>query len=252
MCDAATQGVISSVVSSKVAAGEMFTAYDVSLAVQESLKQSRAFNPSTHRHRHIKSDVHAAVEAACQGGQYDRNLQNVGAPTPAWVYYPIGGDPASYVPIPRNDGPAPAPVVAADPYTIQIPAPTPAQVANLPAPDPADSNDGDGVDFSRSPDSRGTLTVPAYLLRQAGFTPNAQAYVYIGQDNGKPILEIQNSARSGLDHVAVYTVDYCCNVRVTDSVLENLAEMNASNQRVTPSLFDFEGDSAQIVVRGSN
>jgi hypothetical protein len=240
MCDTATLSTIEEVVRSKVQNNELFTAFDVTLAVQTALKGNGTFDANVHRHRHLKEDVHNVVETYVSGGQYQRNLQSVGAPTPAFVYYPTGGDPSKYVPLARNDGPAVTP--ANDPYTITVPK-TSASATAVASPattyNPTANNVGDGLDnVGRSPDARGTLTVPSYLLRAAGFGFNDQAYVYA---DGNRLVVSKQQPPSPTTSTA-YTVDHSCNVRITKAVLEYAGLSQVAS-------FDFDGDTNGVYVR---
>jgi len=243
MCDTATLSTIEEVVRSKVQSSEMFTAFDVTLAVQAALKANGSFDANEHRHRHLKNDVHNIVESFVSGGQYSRNLQNVGAPTNAFVYYPNGGDPATYVPIARNDGAAP---VANDPYTITVPARAPIQplqvaaaVAAQISPVPQTDNDGDGLDnVGRTPDARGSIIVPSYLLRSVNFVFNDSAYV---RADGNTLVVSHVTPTDGSTYTT-YTVDHSCNVRITKAVLEYAGLSNAAS-------FDFERVGDTIVVK---
>jgi len=233
MCDSTTISLIDEVVSQKVSDGEMFTAYDVTLAVQELLKKSGLFDHTQHRHKYIKNDVHRSAETAVLSGQYSRNLQNVGAPTPANVYFPIGKDPSNYVPLTRTDAPQSQKQDSsvAGPHTITIPA--------LMAPEVDDDGDGSFVD--RKPDARGTICVPAFLLRAVGFKPQDVAYTLAGTDSTGAYLSVSNNKANG--HMVSYTVDHACNVRITKATLD-YAGLNGKS-------YDFEADLANqcVVVR---
>jgi hypothetical protein len=234
MCDSATLSLIDQEVDRKVQSGVQFTAFDVTLAVQETLKAQNKFDQNAHRHRHLKNDVHRAIDGVVTSGQYNRSLQDVGAPSQAYVYYPVGTDPSTYTPIKRKD----TPVVSADPYAINVPAPS-SSVAVAPAATAVD-DDGDGSDVGRKVDARGSLLVPAFLLRQLGFVEGDQAYVshhhVIGGDD---FLAVSAQKSPGND-VATYTVDYHGCVRLTQAVLayafRNVdsydCEYDAPNQRV--------------------
>ena len=77
-------------VGRKVAAGEMFTALDVSRAVQDQGFWAR--------HRHMREAVHALFEAGCMGPEYGRSLCDVGGEYgPAWVYHRYFDNPAYYI-----------------------------------------------------------------------------------------------------------------------------------------------------------
>lgn len=240
MCDLSTQSVIDSIVDSKVQGGELFTAFDVSLEVQRDLKASGSFHSDNHRHRNIKNDVHKSIDRYLNTAQYERQLRDVGASTDAFVYYPQGCDPSSYVPLTRNDSPVSTPVVNS-PYVINIPASVPQTVV---APVVTSSNDGgtDDAGDGRKPDARGTVCVPNYLLRNAGFSSGDTASVYSGKDDlGNDCLVISKQVPAGVNPLTSYTVDSYCNVRITNSVFVNTGNVSTS--------YDFDGNSTSVFVK---
>lgn len=220
MCDSSTLSVIEDVVSSKTSNNELFTAFDVTLAVQKQLKQRQAFDQNQHRHRHLKDDVHRIVDSHVNNGLYSRNLQNVGAPTDAYVYYPVGGDPSSYVPLSRNDAPT---VASSNPFV--IPVATPVALPAPPVTPVADAQQvvldviPDSID-GRTPDARGTLCVPNVYIKKIGLKAFETAIVCVDEINGKACLVISKDAPQGKASSAVYTVDTYFNVRVNKSVLD--------------------------------
>jgi len=218
MCDPVVKSLIADMVGKKVANGEMFTAFDVTLEVQKELKVQGQFDATLHRHSHLKNDVHDVINSNLNvaGGNYFRSLQDVGAPTLAYVYYPLGGTPANYVPLKRKDDP----VVSIDPFTITIPA-TPYVSNNDPftitIPSLPDSSDGgDGVDNGRTPDARGTVCVSSALMRYAGFQCHDTAYVF--QEGNR--LVVAKVVPNGVTPLTTYTVDQYCNVRITKAILD--------------------------------
>lgn len=227
MCDAVALGQIQNVVNQKVQANLMFTAFDVTVDVQQLLKNAGQFNLQLHRHSHLKNDVHDAINQHVSSGVYSRSLQDVGAATPAFVYYPVGSNPATYVPqVRKNAVSAPQ----SSPFTIPIPASVAAAVITIPPLNPSipqtdSGNDGDGTDTGRKPDGRGTLCVSAFLLRSVGFSPLDTAYVW---HEGRPsqndeFLVVSKQPPSGLQmNSTKYTVDHNCNVRITKAVLSFL------------------------------
>jgi hypothetical protein len=95
MCDSATIQLIEEVVEEKVRAGEMFTAFDVSLEVKK--------RGGTDRHRHMKRYVHAYHGRGLMGTDYARTLIPIpGARAQAYLYYPKSADPAGYRLWPRR------------------------------------------------------------------------------------------------------------------------------------------------------
>ena len=239
MCSPNVSLAIDDVINQKISSNLVFTAFDVSLEVQSLLKARGEFDATQHRHRHLKDDVHRAITSYLNSGFYDRVLQDVGAPAQAYVYFPQGVDPTTYVPQKRNDTP-----VVSDPYSIPIPSSlvTPAAPVSAVSSTPVQSNgnsndnDGDAADHGRQPDARGTLCISSVLLRAAGFQHNDTAYVYKGNDaNGSPRLVICKSTPAGLTPLTKYTVDYHGNVRITKAILDQA-------QLVGPS-YDFDADN---------
>lgn len=238
MCDSATLSVIEDVVNNKTSNNELFTAFDVTLAVQKRLKQQQAFDQNQHRHRHIKDDVHQIVDSYVNNGAYARNLQNVGAPSDAYVYYPVGGDPSSYVPLSRNDTPVTA--TSSNPFVIPVTPvalPAPVLVGNTQDVIP-DSIDG------RTADARGTLCVPNVYIKHIGLHQYETAIVCVDEINGKACLVVSKDVPQGKTNSAVYTVDEYCNVRVNKSVLDYAGLASAAS-------YKFIADSSNVYIYDS-
>lgn len=239
MCDPQTLSLIEEVVDRKVNNQEMFTAFDVSLEVQEKAKgQGLPFT----KHSHMKGDTHRCIDTHVNSGAYQRTLKDVGAPVDAFLYYPAGADPDTYVPRPRKDAvkTAPAAVAATSPGAIDT-----SQFGTSDnnddsdvssAVDTDDDEEGDQTASGRTPDARGSLTVPSYLLRAAGFAEKEVAYVTKQGDT----LVLSKQTPPGSVPLTTYTVDYHNNVRITDKTLAN----------IPGSSYDFDGTSDQVVVSG--
>ncbi len=239
MCDSNTQSLIEQEIDQKVQQNVMFTAYDITIAVQETLKSQGSFDPSVHRHRHLKRDIHRAAGSAISTGQFQQTLRDVGAPTQAFVYHPIGSDSTTYMPIKRKDSLADgkAAVQPSSPHAINVPAQSTAVVD---ADD--DANDaGDGSDVGRVADQRGTLAVPAFLLRQLGLKFNDKAYVLLRGDH----LAVVSSPDNGEVPIASYTVDHGLNVRITHAVLR----VPRAGQPDRDASYDFDLESNAVLVR---
>src|SRR5437763_13803578 len=88
MADAATQRMVEALVAEKVKAGEMFTAFDVTLAV-------RKIGGSV-RHQEVRDLVHDIYEKGRMGAAYTRSLIDVGSPTKPYLYHRYSDDAASY------------------------------------------------------------------------------------------------------------------------------------------------------------
>lgn len=195
---------IENVVTEKVNSGEMFTAYDVSKEVQQLLKDN---GHPFERHNQLKDRVHEEMQTYLQDDKYRRNLQDVGAPSQAFVYYPVGGDPAMYL------STAPSKPTPSSPTSTSTPT-TKKQADDV----------GDTKDHGRKTDSRGTLTVPVQIVAAAGFNNLETAYATPTTHNGKLALALSKSPirddyASLIDHVTTYTVDSHGNIRITGFTL---------------------------------
>lgn len=92
MCDSVTMGHIQDVVEKFVEDQRMFTAYDVTCEVREIVGKGVNI-----RHKEIKNDVHKEM-AQHLDGDWNKSLQDVGAPVKAFVYHPFMSDPETYEP----------------------------------------------------------------------------------------------------------------------------------------------------------
>jgi hypothetical protein len=92
MCDVATQQLMEQVVRQKLRAGEMFTAFDISMEAKR--------RGSTERHRHMKHVVHQFFARGDMGNDYTRTLVAIpGAPAKAWLYHPDSANLKDYPPL---------------------------------------------------------------------------------------------------------------------------------------------------------
>jgi len=200
MCSADTATLIAEVVDQKVDNDDMFTAFDVSLEVKALAKKEGL---PVERHRHMRREIHNCMSRHVNGGTYESTTWDVGAPNPAILYFPTGGDPNEYKPQERDK-------------KSQSNGHKPAQDGLFDASD--DGDDGDsGVDLKgRKPDARGTLAIPNSFIRDAGYKHGDRLYVATDDDNGEPVLVVSDDKAGAL---VSYVVDHGDNVRITDSVL---------------------------------
>ncbi len=204
MCTAATQTLLEGIIEEKVLAGEMFTAFDVSM-------ESKA-RGETERHRSIKHVVHDYYEGGRFPTDYTRTLLNVGAPEQAFVYHRTVDDPTTYK-SKYTGGKVQSPqkqqtVKAATP-------PAPVNVISVVTPA---QNDGGaalpGGAVARA-DARGTVLIPADVVRKAGFQPKANVSVY-GDPASKSVVVVADKSQVPAGMIAqAYTVDGANNIRVT-------------------------------------
>ena len=141
MCSDKCQNLIDEVLSELVDGNESFTAYDVSKKVQGLLDQQGL---PFERHIHMRAFIHNLMDNCVFSGEYEKELRNVsGAAQKAWVYFPTK---LSNTPLTL---PAKTLKAITKPCTYTVQAKPPKQ--------------------GRKVDARGTLCVPANLVRKAGF-----------------------------------------------------------------------------------
>lgn len=205
MVDFDTQTCIDSVISQKVQAGELFTAFDISNAVKVMLRNLGTFNGSIHRHKVMRDDVNLALNYVMgdfNSFNYIRTLCDVSSTEKAFVYHPANVSASTYV----GAGIAnPVPVSpSVNTNTINAQATTTSVVNN-------------STSDVKMPDARGTLCVPSQLLKDAGFSTYGAAYVYKQVDC---LLISPNVLPAVSNYDAYYTVDHSGNVRITKYTLE--------------------------------
>ena len=228
MCEPATTSLIQEVIEQKIGNDELFTAFDISLAVKElAISKSEPVE----RHRHMKRTIHETLEPYTRQGVYNIELWDVGAQTQANLYYPKGADPNTYVPVSRRDSKPDSTSTAA--------ATAPISVA-----DPADTDDGDGVDSGgRKADKRGSLTIPCFLLRQAGLKVKDVAYATSRKDGkGDDTVVLGKRVAAGCAPLTSYTVDKNGNVRVCNATLKTAGFADTAT-------YDFERVDDQVIIR---
>ena len=111
MADAATQRLVDQIVTGRIQAGALFTAYDVTLEARR-----RGGNI---RHNDVRDLVHEYYEQGRMGAAYNRSTIDVGAKIKPFLYHRFVDDPNSYRP-PADGGSA-----------VPTPTPKPGLVARL-------------------------------------------------------------------------------------------------------------------------
>jgi hypothetical protein len=213
MCSPDTAVLIKQVVTQRVDNDELFTAFDISLAVKELAKQA---GQSPERHRDMKGAIHQEMSGYLATGVYRRELVDVGAPTKAFVYYPDGVDPNNYVPMTKTKT-----------VSVKPPPALPAATA-----DDEDEDEGDG----RRVDARGSLSVPSHLVASLGLNTGERVFVLQDQRG------LRVSRTDGAGSLASYVVDKNRNVRITR---QHLAFCGFSGQ----DTFDFGDDNGDVLIR---
>lgn len=244
MLDTSTQTLIADEVRERVDNDEMFTAFDISLAVQQTAKDR---GEAVARHRDMKQTIHDEMDAYMQHGVYNRTLRDVGAPSHAYIYHPVNEDPNDYVPMQRKDRnqtqsqasvsvpPQPSPTVA----TVTTTTTTATASRNAAPKSPSDC-----ASLGRHTDNRGTLTIPAILMLAANFRPHDKAVFYNDTDNnGDVVGVIAHQTPPNKDALTEYTVDRDANVRVTAH------QLNQAGIGGDGLAYDFEGGNDFVLIR---
>ena len=238
MCTQMTLDKIEDVVTEFLGSNRLFTAFEVSLEVQKRQKDNCE---AIERHRHMKREIHTLLQAQMAAGLYTCANHVVGTengqPLYAILYYPVGTDPNSYLPLDRRDSVKHAPLDGISPLAqvavVQIVPATP----SLSLVDNSQSSDG-----GRKTDARGVICVPSTLLRAAGFQPKDIAYVIVRQEGNGEVVVL--TKRPSITPIANYTVDYSNNVRITRATLD------AVGIGKDGATYDFEGNSNnEVLVR---
>lgn len=196
---------IENVVNDFVNNGNMFTAWDVTLAVRKTVK-------ARVQHYEVKREVHQMFDNGDMIG-YNRELANLPNVNPQpWIYYPPSADPKTYT------GKPVAPTAAA-----ALPAPTP--VASMTALDDGADIGGDGSIVYKW-DTTDRLCIPNKLIREMGLKSGDEVEVVCTTPPGNEVSVFQKGSpaifNNGLSQVATYMVDTYDNVRITRGALNKI------------------------------
>ena len=220
--------LIAEVVAAKTTNGEMFTAYDVSKEVQDKAKAAQL--PFV-RHNHMKGTVHDTVAPHVDSGDYEKDQQHdVGATTPAILYYPAGSDPNDYVSTHAAAAPAPSSGAPASSVAASLGVVQPDPDTDDDDEDDDDSDDGDGSTTAQNipPDQRGRVCAPNSMTHALGWKQGDTIHVDVGTFRKKPCLILSKTPRG--TNVVDYTVDKNDNVRVHDHALAQINLKGATVQ----------------------
>lgn len=258
MSNASLVQVVETVVDEKVQAGELFTAHDVTLELRK--RGHRA------GHDEVRNAVHDYYGRGKLGVAYSRTILSVPGGNP-YLYHRGADDPSTYQNI-RGGGN----VNVTNPATIPVPPPGQSgdddddddgagQAVTIPASllgslttVPQNSVTGSSVNGharnsatrvsnkpgntkARTVDGRGTLSIPAPIIRQLGFKPRQKVYA-VAATNGVDIVATQPPASSVY---GTYTVDDHEQVRLTQSLLERAG--------IAGQQYDVEQSSNKVVVK---
>lgn len=162
MCDAVMMGHIEDVIEKFVDEQRMFTAYDVTCEIRTNV--GRGVNV---KHSNIKNDIHKEM-AQHLDSDWQKSLQDVGAPVSAFVYYHFMSDPTQYEPQSRGSAPAATPATDGN-HQHSSPA---IATATAPATATVGSSDAFAVD------GRSRLLIPTSFMQHLGVTGGDDVKVY--------------------------------------------------------------------------
>jgi hypothetical protein len=182
-----SQVLVDSVVSQKVSANALFTAYDVTL-------EARGRTTERLVHQDVKDRVHELMQNILFMGAYKKELIDVGTPVQPWLYLPVHASSHTYLVSSCPTPTAPSPSVAHRIRAIR--------------------------QRGQNPDGRGRICVPADYVRQLGLSQGMSAYV--SARSGK--IKIVSSPQTGYD--VQYLVDKDDNIRISSKIVERAALQN--------------------------
>lgn len=219
MGDFVSDITIREVVADLVDNNKLFTAYDVSKAVQaKGIRRS---------HTAMRDDVHKVI-AELGAGKYSRTLLDVAQGAQAWVYHPVNESPYQYVTLP---GTTPAAIAVVSP---PITAATPAGIP----------------DGTYGTDARGRLCIPVKFVSDIAVNPGKQ--VMVVADNNRLTIQRRPIDPTGgsdpfdlNDKVTVYTAETDGNVRITQATLAKAGIGGMPYYKIT-----LDSDAGEIVVTG--
>jgi hypothetical protein len=202
--------LIREIVSDRIALAESFSAYDVTKELRE--QNVRGY------HSQFKEVVHQMFEQG-EMADYTRELKDFGGPVMAWEYQPRQQQataPNHLQPSGvRSYGPTPSTTMPAK-GTMVLPAV--AGFCGTPAPAVSATTDDER---QVTVDGRGTVCIPAAVVRAAGLEPGDVANVYCSPDQ----LVVSGEDWNAGDPDHQYTVDKHANIRIT-RVAQEAAGLN--------------------------
>jgi len=261
MSNASLIQVVETVVDEKVQAGELFTAHDVTLEARQ--RGHRA------GHGEVRDAVHDYYGRGGLGVAYSRTNISVPGGNP-YLYHRGADDPSTYQNI-RGGGNVNVPNPATIPVpplgqsgdddddddgagqAVTIPASLLGSLTSVP------QNSVSGVTVSgvnsharnsatrtsnkpgntkaRTVDGRGTLSIPAPIIRQLGFKPRQKVFA-VAATNGVDIVATQPPASAVY---GTYTVDDHEQVRLTQAILQRAG--------IAGKQYDVEKSNNKVVVK---
>jgi hypothetical protein len=203
MCEPYILDTIAQAVEKAMLSGAVFTAFDITLAVQKV-----GINKL---HAEIRNDIKRIVKSMMGTYGYTRTFSTLpGIGAQAYIFHLPGADLNTFAP--------------SIPYTV-LPAAAP--VALLAAP----ANVTSSLCIVRQPDKRETVSIPAELIRSAGFMPGNKAKLFYDEQAQALRIEHDNVCNN-VEPLITYTVDQRYNVRITKATFHK-AQLVASAYNIS-------------------
>ncbi len=206
---------IENTVNDFVRDNKLFTAYDVTVAVRQNVKDRVS-------HKDVKREVHKMFDSGSLFG-YNRTLANLAGVNPQpWIYHPLAEDASTYT------GDAKVTKSSGNVFVdLGLPNPVAAVVASL-STLPDELHEFDSTD---------RLCVPAKLVRQLGLHEHDEAVLVTVSNDEFSILSKSNAQTWFAD----YVVDRYDNVRVSRATL--------LKNGVDGNKFEITGDANKVTVK---
>lgn len=197
--------IIESILDAKINGLELFTAYDITLSARD--KGHRV------KHDEVRPIVHAYHDSDQKfSADYTKTLINVTNTETSWLYHPVGADINTYLSkLNVNQQPqqvvlSPGGGLIGNFQPIAIP-----NFNSAPVVQTTQKVQQAGVLKSRIVDGRGSLSIPAQLVRQAGFITGQKVFAR-GENDKVVVSSVAQTSKK-------YTVNRSCQIRITQPFL---------------------------------
>ena len=224
MCTKESSDAISEVLDTFMENDRMFTALDVSRAVQETLKKRGV---AVERHSEMKREIHAQMMPFVDTGIYEKTTVNVDTAVNPFLYYPAGADPklwfkstliSAKVPPQTNSGIKNATQDNAKTKNATQDAKTKKDTQSKSRLSTHIANANEPV--TKTIKTKSKLGIPNLLVREIGLSRKSSA-AYVFRMNGNVYVRKDSQRPNGGDVVTTYRVDAFDSVRITRSVLND-------------------------------
>jgi len=231
MCSPQNEALVHEVLDEKIAADEMFTAWDVT---SEAKKRG-----ADERHGILKGAVHSRWDYLRAAGYRRAPVDIPGVAVPPWVYYPLNADPQDYL----NSSAVNVVTPAADDDDVDVDANGDVDIEDDAVPTGVVVGTAIAVDRTSSLLTKeGRLNIPADMLRSIG-ARHGKIVEFHSKDDELFVVEAGDAVQdrlNGADAIRACTINSDGRMRISSDVLKR-AGMNGTR-------FYLERDGGLIVV----